>query len=325
LSATRRFEVDLLKAVGIVGVVLIHCIRPSSAADVSVVEAQIGMITRFAVPGFLAASGYLYALSRPASGAVTRRRLRRILLPYLVASAAAQLFWIGFEGRVVEPRALVEQIVLGSSFGPYYYVLIAALCALLAPLLSPLGARALAFVTAASLVAQGLCWAFQPLPMFWALRNPFYWLGFFVAGWWLGTQQPAATRWLASRRLAICAASGAGFVATRIIGPGVTALAAAKTLLLVSVWCALFGILALGVGRSGEHRIIRPLSDATFTIYLFHLFFVLPLQRLLPAAAGVFDPVAILVPWLAGLLGPLALAAASRALLGPRSRTILGA
>jgi hypothetical protein len=35
--------------------------------------------------------------------------------------------------------------------------------------------------------------------------------------------------------------------------------------------------------------------------------------------------VATFVPWLAGIAGPLALAAGGRALLGPRSRTILGA
>jgi len=67
------------------------------------------------------------------------------------------------------------------------------------------------------------------------------------------------------------------------------------------------------------------LSDSTYTIYLFHLFFVIPLQRMLPAAAGVFDPVATFVPWLAGIAGPLALVAGGRALLGPRSRPILGA
>jgi hypothetical protein len=160
--------------------------------------------------------------------------------------------------------------------------------------------------------------------MFWAVRNPLYWLGFYLAGWWLGTQQPGATRWLSSHRVAICAASGAGFLATRVLGLGVTGLPAAKTLLLLSVWCALAGILTLGVGRTGDHCIIRRLSDSTYTIYLFHLFFVMPLIRLLPAAAGAFDPVAIGVPWLAGMVGPLALAAAGRRLLGPQSRSLLG-
>jgi surface polysaccharide O-acyltransferase-like enzyme len=182
----------------------------------------------------------------------------------------------------------------------------------------------LAFAAGASLLVQWLCWAFLALPMFWALRNPLYWLGFFLAGWWLGTQQPGATRWLASHRAALCAASGAAFVVTRVLGLGLTDLSAAKTLLLLSVWCALVLLLTLGVGRTGEHRVVRLLSDSTYTIYLFHLFFVFPLQRMLPAAAGAFDPLAIGVPWLAGIAGPLALAAAGRALLGPQSRSLLG-
>jgi surface polysaccharide O-acyltransferase-like enzyme len=321
---TRRFEVDLVKAVGIVAVVLIHSIRPPFAQEVSAVELRIAEITRFAVPGFLAASGYLYACTGSASVAVTWRRLHRILLPYLVASAAAQLFWLGFDGRAIAPRVLLEEIALASSFGPYYYVPIAALCVVLAPALSRLGARPLAFAVVSALIAQWLCQAFLVLPMFWAVRNPLYWLGFFLAGWWLGTREPGATHWLVSRRVPIAVASGAAFVVTRLLGLGLTELPAAKTLLLLSVWCALSGILTLGVGRSGEHRMVRQLSDSTYTIYLFHLFFVIPLQRMLPAAAGVFDPVATFVPWLAGIAGPLALAAAGRALLGPQSRSMLG-
>ena len=120
------------------------------------------------------------------------------------------------------------------------------------------------------------------------------------------------------------AASATGFATALLLAPSLSGLAAPATLRWLSVWCALGLLSTLGVGRAGEHRFVRHLSDSTYTIYLFHLVFVVPAQRLLPAAAGVFDPIAIGVAWLAGIAGPLALAAAGRALFGPRSRVLLG-
>jgi len=91
------------------------------------------------------------------------------------------------------------------------------------------------------------------------------------------------------------------------------------------VACSLAVFVALGVGRETRSRTVRFLSDSTYTIYLFHLFLVYPLQRWLAPAPGAFEPLAIAPVWLAGLAGPLALAAAGRTLLGgPRSRALLG-
>ena len=59
---TRRFaEIDALKAVGIVTVVLIHSFRSPFDPTVSPGEVWLGHLTRFAVPAFLMASGFLYA------------------------------------------------------------------------------------------------------------------------------------------------------------------------------------------------------------------------------------------------------------------------
>src|SRR5262245_3590949 len=196
----RRFEVDLVKAVGIVAVVLIHSVRPYFSPDVSRPELRILQITQFAVPGFLAASGFLYASSERISWAVTQSRLRRLLVPYFVASIAAQVFWFAFDGRVVGPGALLEDLVLASSFGPFYYVLQAVLFVLAAPGLSRLRRGPLQAVTVAGIAAQWACWVFLMPPPFWVVRNPFHWLGFFLGGWGLGMREPACSRWLASHR-----------------------------------------------------------------------------------------------------------------------------
>ena len=340
--APRRLEVDLVKTAGIVAVVLIHSLRPFFSPEASRGELRLTYALQFAVPGFLAASGLLHATAQRVPLAVTRGRLRRLLVPYLLASLAAQLFWSAFDGRTPSARVALQEILFAASFGPFYYIQHAVLFVLVAPLLARLRSILLAPAVLLAIVLQWLSraswfgietaeflarwpgWALPSLPMFWAARNPLAWAGFYFAGWWLGARPHALPRWIASHRLKVGGASAVAAVAALLAASTAADRspdAAASTL---AVWCILLALLAIGTGRESRGRAVRFLSDSTYTIYLFHLFFVLPVQRLVPAAPGVFDPLAIGAAWIAGLAGPLAIAALGRALLGGRSRTFLG-
>jgi fucose 4-O-acetylase-like acetyltransferase len=319
----RRFEVDLVKAVGIVAVVLIHSVRPFFDPGVSAAELWLLSALQFAVPGFFAASGVLYASAERVGANLTRARLRRLLIPYLLASVAAQAFWVLFEGRALAPKRVLLDFVLGSSFGPFYYVFHAVLLVLAAPLLARLPARTLAAVTAAALLAQAASWI-VPEYRFYAVQNSLHWLAFFLAGWQLGRNDEAVARGLSQRRGAAVLAAGGAALLLSLHQPLGSGLRLAGALQWLVVACTLAVFLALGAGRETRSRLVRFLSDSTYTIYLFHLFFVYPLQRLLAPAPGAFEPLAIAPVWLAGLAGPLAIAAAGRALLGARSRTLLG-
>ena len=338
--APRRLEVDLVKTTGIVAVVLIHSLRPFFSPQTSRGELWLSYSLQFAVPGFLAASGLLYASAQRIPWAVTRGRLRRLLVPYLLASLAAQLFWLAFDGRAPSVRVAFQEILFAASFGPFYYIQHAVLFVLVAPLLVRLRPILLAPAVLLAIVLQWLSrsswfgsevadlvsrWpglALPSLPMFWAARNPLAWAGFFFAGWWLGARPHALPRWIARHRLLV---SGSGAVAAALLIAATTADRPADQIAsTLAVWCILLSLFAIGTGRETRRRAVRFLSDSTYTIYLFHLFFVLPVQRLVPAMPGMFDPVAIGAAWGAGLLGPLALAALGRALLGRRSRTFLG-
>jgi fucose 4-O-acetylase-like acetyltransferase len=322
----RRLEVDLLKAAGIVAVVLIHSLRPYFSPDVARSELALARSLSFAVPGFMLASGLLYATAAPVAWPVTRKRLVRLLVPYAVASVAVHAARALLDGIPLSATALLRDLAAASAFGPFYYVLHAVLFVLLAPVLARLGPRPLAVLVAASVAAQWLWWVAPPrlLSPFWVVRNPLHWLAFFGVGWWLGTRLPAATRWLAERRLPaslLCALAALG-AAGLAVGSASWSLGQAASSL--NVWCVLLALAALGLGRETPSRTLRFLSDSTYSIYLFHLFFVGGVQRFLTPAPRVFDAVAIGCAWLAGLLGPLLLAAAGRALLGARSRMLLG-
>jgi fucose 4-O-acetylase-like acetyltransferase len=317
----RRFEVDLVKAVGILAVVAIHSVRPWFDAGVSAAELWLLAALQFAVPGFFAASGLLYATAEPIGANLTRARLRRLLIPYLLASVLAQAFWMLFEGRALTPASVLRDFVLASSFGPFYYVFHAVLFVLAAPLLARLPARALAGVTAAALLVQWVCWI---VPAYRVIQNPLHWFAFFLAGWQLAHHTDGVARWLSSRRAAVALAAAAAALALSLHQPAGAGPVLAGALRWLVVACALAALLALSVERETRSPLIRFLSDSTYTIYLYHLFFVYPLQRLLPQAPGEFEPLLAAPVWLAGLLGPLALAAAGRKWLGARSRALLG-
>ena len=154
----RRYEVDLAKAVGIVAVVLIHSMRPYFDVEVSSVEKWLGSATKFAVPAFLAASGVLYGTLERVRSEVTRARLRRLLVPYLFASVAAQLFWVAFDSRTLVASEVLRDFVFASSFSPFYYVLQALLFVLAVPVLAQLRTRTLMAVTFVAIVGQWASW-----------------------------------------------------------------------------------------------------------------------------------------------------------------------
>lgn len=82
----RFTEIDFLKATGILAVLLIHSLRAPWDPRVSSTELWLGIVTRFAVPGFLFCSGFLYATEKPIHLRTILKRLRRVLVPYLICS-----------------------------------------------------------------------------------------------------------------------------------------------------------------------------------------------------------------------------------------------
>ena len=77
--AERLTEIDALKVAGIVTIVLIHVLRPPWDPALSSLEAWLGHVTRFGVPAFLFASGFLYATATPNPAAIVMKRLRKVV------------------------------------------------------------------------------------------------------------------------------------------------------------------------------------------------------------------------------------------------------
>ncbi len=141
------------------------------------------------MPGFLAASGYLYATREVVPLAVTLGRLRRVLLPYLLASALAQLYWWA-SGTPRAPLRILLELLDASSFGPYYYVFVITTMILLTPLLARIPPRGMCALWVLLFATYGLRIAIastglerDPADLYWFIRDPTHGGTYFVAGW----------------------------------------------------------------------------------------------------------------------------------------------
>ena len=325
-EGVRYHEIDALKADAILVVVLIHSIRSPWNPWVSPAEKWIGEVTRFAVPAFFAASGYLYATTQKIPFATTRRRLKRILVPYLLASLMAQVFWV-LHGRTPQIGVISEELLLCSSFGPYYFIMVIVFFVLAAPIFPRLHGRRLPIALLLLLLVQvsietGLT---PPLPIFWRIRNPFLWLGYFVLGWWARMHRDRLMASIGPHRLGLAG----GLLALFIALAAATAAPLPHALVAALAWGGILVAIALGfVSAAPAQRlpaVLRWLSDCSYAIYLFHLLFVYPARSRSPLPRGVFDARNVALHWLAGVVGSALLIVLVRRLLGRRSRTLLGA
>jgi surface polysaccharide O-acyltransferase-like enzyme len=324
----RLAEIDALKAVGIVTIVLIHAIRPPWDPNLSELERWLGHVTRFGVPAFLFASGFLYASAAPTPIATAWRRLRRILIPYLVASLAAHALG-ATEHASLQPGVILRDLALGSAFGPFYYVFVICGLVIVSPLFERLSARALAILLLASLAVQCALdvWNVWPLHLRWHIRNPGLWWSYYLAGWWLKLYGERWRALAAERRtpLLLAAAVLAGVCLTLAGGDEVAQRAQVRGSAWLGIWVVLATVWLAGIRAKGSPPWLARVSDLTYAIFLYHLFFVLPLRQAMPLPSGALAPVPLLVPWIVGCVAPALLAVLARAVLGARSRLVFGA
>ena len=326
-SSRQRFvEIDTLKTAGIVSVILIHSMRAPWDPRVSDTELALGAVTRFAVPAFLFCSGFLYATSKPIPWSVTRRRLKRVLVPYLVCSIAAQAWWL-VQDQAHSLGTILDDLLLASSFGPYYYVFVHFFLVLLAPLFAILPRTALAVLTGLLLGSQG--WLESRtgliLPVFWHIRNPLLWWGYFLLGWEIRIHYGEVRSFITAHRSLLT-----GILVLAVLGLSQIAMTGGETeWYRGATWLCIHAIIALvfvsTCGRKREPDTIAALSDASYAIYLLHLFFIYAIGGILQPDPGSFDLPVVAIEWSAGLFGSISLSALSRRVLGRRSRDIIGA
>jgi peptidoglycan/LPS O-acetylase OafA/YrhL len=273
----RHAWIDLLKAVGIVSVVWIHAF--CRLGENPPLTCRIAYVTRFAVPAFFFVAGFLQACS-PRIGAMefASRRLVRLMVPYLVASMAAFPVRQSLEGGSLTIKAVIMGLCNGDAFGIYYFVpLLVGVTAIgevvfrYPTLAWPLWSvfAMLALLSETQLLSVGDLW--------WEIRNPLRWWGYFLAGWVLSEQRarmsklPTRIRHMAG--ISILGIAGGIFCGYACcLPPGWSRHSVAMQY--VMIYAVLLGT-ALTAWDAPCRPFVRWLSEASYPIYLYHYFVIM--------------------------------------------------
>jgi peptidoglycan/LPS O-acetylase OafA/YrhL len=325
LPRARLFALDHLKALAIVAVVFTH------AGSGAWIREGIDLVltrlwTPFHVPSFLFTSGFLYAAREPIRARAVGRRLRRILVPYLLASGVAIAVGVA-EPVLADAGDVAFALATGSTLGVYYYIFLFCLCL---PLLWPLSrapVTAIALLWAAC-VALTVLQEIEPrrwaaTSIFWAMRNPFehFALGYFLSGWLASLYAERIAALHASWPRALFWLCCAGAVIGAIGNPTILRFGREWPRILYSF--SVIGLVAQLAGRRAPGGAVRFLSEATLGLYLYHYILQLAAD---PWSAGWPPALRILAQVAIGLGGATLLLLAARQLLGrERARVLVGA
>src|SRR5262249_22932250 len=317
----RWAAIDALKASAILTVIYIHGHGQIVAPERPTASA---FLTWWAVPAFFVASGFLHQQDTPIPAARLRRWLRRLLGPYVVATTIALLLRnldAGF-GPPVGVREAGFAVLTGSAFNVYYYVpvlcgaLIAAVPVARFPRLAV--PCFVGFWILGLLASVGL----DPIPRtfgwFWMFRSPLAWWGYFFAGWVLGRHREVLTL-DARRTVGVVGAVLFVAIAAGALASAPLPLALGSLLLNVTNYCAIAALLGL-VPATGEVPAVRFLSEWSYPVYLYHIFFTTAVR----GRWRLFGPWAEAAAVAAGLAGSLLVVLAGRRLFGGRARAIIG-
>jgi fucose 4-O-acetylase-like acetyltransferase len=321
----RLHAIDHIKAAAIVAVVFTHAGSTGWAPRPDNWDFFLSRAwTLFHVPSFLFASGFLYARTRGVDLAHVRSRLSRVLIPYLIASAVAQLAGVTTAQSLSD---VAYQLLTASSLGVYYYIFIIVVCI---PLIWPLSRMGQRGVWAAWLACVALTLAFEldaslrpTRSLLWSLRDPLekFQLGYFLSGWAAALALPEIVRLYERHRRFAVLLAGAAVLLGLALRVQIVDLPIGTFQRMIYTF-GVIGTLAIATRARPAGSVVRFLGDASLAIYLYHRIFQL-LAR--PLCDGWQDPLRILGQVAIGLGGASILVLAARRLLGAeRARRLLG-
>ena len=262
--ADRLPEVDRLRAVAIVTVVLIHTL-PFRAPTTGYLDWWLGDVTRFAVPVLLFASGWLVPRRRVGLDWL-RRRLRRLVPPYLVGSVVMLL--VSSVSPLLDRRPVAQALLLGDAVGIYYFVVVLIVLTMLVPAVQRLSSRGQVVLLALA-AAVSLAIEVADLSIYLHNHLPLTWLPYLLAGMVLRPHRDRlranADQWVLHAG-AVLGIVLVGMVLLDIHSP------ARQVATWVGIWAAgATLLLAALAARSQPTRTTATLSRLSYPIYLYHL------------------------------------------------------
>lgn len=173
----RLQEVDRMRAVAIVAVVLIHGL-PFRAPVTDYLDYWLSDLTRFAVPTLLVLAGWLVPTNAVGGRWVTRR-LGRLLPAYLIAVTC--MIALARLTPAIDARPILASVIFGDAVGPYYFIPVLVLLVVLTPVFTRLPTRVVVGLTVLA-AAGSLAIEVADLSLYAHNHLPLTWLPWYLAG-----------------------------------------------------------------------------------------------------------------------------------------------
>jgi len=326
----RFHEIDLLKCISIITVVYIHSI----SAGLNVTNSAgifFADFTRFAVPGLFFAAAFLFDKSDASTGQIIKKRLIRILPPYIFCSLCIQ--FLNLPGLIVKLEDLnihqfMLNLIFGNTLGIYYFIFVLfylyafSLLLRLTPNRWVLAIWMTSFILLALFVKK-ICP--QNLSFFQLLRHPSFHLFSYLTGWVVALYYEkifsAARKHFAAFFLTFLFLAVVVLIWTRTGGGSFD-----SSPIFGQFYIYLFmGLLFIVGTKPATHQgVIQKLSDYSYGIYLLHFPVVQGCQLLYPEHSQDFSFPHSLVSWIAGIFVSLLIIAAIKKIAGRGSVYLVG-
>jgi len=330
LESRRYSEIDLLKCVCISTVVYIHAISTSFEPS-NFLGYLASDFCRFAVPGLFFAAGFLFDKKKASTGQIIKKKLVRLLPPYLFCSLCIQFLnvpGLSVELKNLDAGQLIYNLIFGNTLGIYYYVFV------------------LFYLFAGSLVLRHVpgkwvlgLWGLSALLLllfvkvlvgcgmsfFLMLRHPFFHLFAYLSGWVFSLYYEAIGSFLKKHRVKVICG---GFVLAAIIlvytRMGGNHFASFPILTQFYVYTCIIILFTAGMWIHEFHPGIRFVSNASYGIYLLHFPIVRACQSIYPEISAHYSFVYAFVSWCFGIAGSILIIFMVQKLSGRNSRYLIG-
>lgn len=332
----RINEIDILKAISIIAVVFIHSISTSFAGK-ELIEKILGDALRFAVPGLLFASGFLFNKNKnDSSKQIVVKFLTRIFPPYLFCSFIVLFF--NLPGNLHPLNDLtfnrfLFNITFGNILGVYYYIFVILYLYFFSLLLRKLSNTIIALLWCCSIGTTILFYTnltlFFPPPQnrffFYLMRHPIVHILPYLTGWFVSLHYERIIAFIKKRYnvqliilclLNICLLTLNQFIKT---------FAYSQLIIQIQIYCSILFLCVIGKHYFKSNKIIIFLSKNSYGIFLIHFPIVRAVQTFAPEITLNFSMKYSFIAFIAGICGSIIIISIGRKIIGKYSKYLIGA
>ncbi len=327
----RRFhEIDVLKCVGILTVVYMHSM--STSFDVSnFLCILLRDIFRFAVPGLFFGAGFLFNKNDVSTGQIIKKKMIRILPPYIFCSLCIQFLnlpGLNFTLENLDAKQLIFNLVFGDTLKIYYFIFVLfylyvfSLFLRLVPDKWVLVIWGVSFLLILFFVKKV---NFQGYSFFLLFRHPFIHLFSYITGWVFFLYYEKVT-FIFKKHFTAIIFTG---IILEIVILAFTRMhgryfCAFPILAQCHIYICITLLLILGIKTVKYQKTIRYFSNYSYGIYLLHFPIVSSCQRLYPEIAAGYSFPYSLVSWFVGVSISICIIVAIKKITGRYSVHLVG-